>query len=359
LGTLCKRAPAMTEKTKKVIMYSFTTISLLISSLGAILFGGCKQEETNDCRSKGAILETFITPEGKEAYIFENGAAFINNNGSCEFVLQYFDPNFLSNNYKVDATGKFLITNEGLFPVKNEFIDNVQSYSVFTDLFIKSIADTHLYWSGFTLQSPAAKTVSDYVALRKCILDGTCTFFDNKIELASDPLIVTNQVLKFTSVAPTPRMVTAKTSIESEINFFEKDADLWFQADYFLESGTPFSIADFENSYFDEGPGPRVVIRNNVLSVENKFGAKKEYFQSSPVSIPSKKWFTVKVHLKFNNLTAGVIELWQDGIKVISATGINLPTSNSIQNRVEVGVTATSVGCVLFMDNIKISSSPF
>lgn len=334
-------------------------INLLISILSVILYSGCKQEETDDCKAKGAILETFITREGKEVYIFENGALFVNNNGSCEFLLQYFDPNFLSSNYKVDATGKFLITSSGLFPVKNEFIDNVEPYSVFTDLFVKSIADTHLYWSSFTLQSPAAQTVSDYVTLRKCILTGTCTFIDNKIELSADPVSVTNQVLKFTSVAPTASMVTAKASIASEISFFDKGSDLWFQADYYIESGEPFSIVDFENSYFDEGPGPRVVIRNNVFSVENKFGAKIEYFQSSPVKIPIKKWFTVKVHLKFNNMAAGIIELWQDGIQVISATGINLPTSNSIQNRVEVGVTATSVGCVLLMDNIKISSLPF
>lgn len=340
-------------------MHTPVRINLLISILSVILFSGCKQEDTDDCKSKGAILETFISPEGKEVYIFENGAAFINNNGSCEFVLQYFDPNYPSNNYKIDATGKFLITDEGLFPVKNEFIDNVEPYSVFTDLFLKSIADTHLYWSSFTLQSPAAQTVSEYVALRKCILAGTCTFIDNKIELAPDPESVTNQVLKFTSFAPIAGMVTAKASIESEVNFFEKSSDLWFQADYYIESGEPFSLVDFENSYFNEGPGPRVVIRNNVLSIENKFGAKKEYFQSTPVNIPTQKWFTVKVHLKFNNLATGIIELWQDGTQVISATGINLPTSNSIQNRVEVGVTATSVGCVLLMDNIKISSSPF
>jgi hypothetical protein len=101
------------------------------------------------------------------------------------------------------------------------------------------------------------------------------------------------------------------------------------------------------------------LIRNNVLSVENKLGAKKEYFQSSPVNIQTNKWFTVKVHLKFNNGATGIIELWQDGTQVISATGINLPTSNSIQNRVEVGVTSTSVGCVLLVDNIRISASPF
>lgn len=334
-------------------------IKLLISILSVVLFIGCEHEEKNDCKSKGAILETFITPDGKEVYIFEDGSLFVNNNGSCEFVVQYFDPNFLVNNYKIDATGKFLLTDEGLFPVKNDFIDNVESYFAFTDLFIKSIADTQLYWSSFTLQSPAAPSVSDYVALRKCILAGTCTFIDNKIELASDPVSVTNKVLKFTSVAPTSSMVTAKACMESQIVFFDKDSDLWFQADYYIQSGMPFSIVDFENSYFEGSPGPRVDIKNSALSVENKFGAKKEYVQSSPVNIPTNKWFTVKVHLKFSNNATGIIEVWQDGTQVISAAGINLPSSNSVQDRIQIGVTATSVGCVLLMDNIKISASPF
>jgi Polysaccharide lyase len=166
-------------------------------------------------------------------------------------------------------------------------------------------------------------------------------------------------VLKFTSIAPTANMITAKASIESTINFFDKGSDLWFQASYYVESGIPFSLADFENSYFDSSPGPRVVIRDSKLSIENKFGAKKEYFQLSPITIPSKQWFTVKVHFKFSNDAEGVIELWQDGKQVISAKGMNLPTTNSIQNSVELGITSTSVDCVLLMDNVKISASPF
>ncbi|MFM9836840.1 MAG: heparin lyase I family protein [Cyclobacteriaceae bacterium] len=335
-------------------------IVLVTLTLCVILFSGCKKDEqSNDCKSRGDTLETFISPEGKEFYLFKDGTAFVNNNGSCEFVIQYFDPDFLSKSYKIDATGKFLITDGGLFPIKNEYTDNFEKYPKFSDLFLKSIADKDLYWSGFTLLSPAAPTISDYVALRSCILGGTCTFIDNKIELAMDPMDNANKVLKFTSVAPTANMITAKASIESTINFFDKGSDLWFQASYYVESGIPFSLADFENSYFDSGPGPRVVIRDSKLSIENKFGAKKEYFQLSPITIPSKQWFTVKVHFKFSNDAEGVIELWQDGKKVISAKGMNLPTANSIQNSVELGITSTSIDCVLLMDNIKISALPF
>lgn len=54
-----------------------------------------------------------------------------------------------------------------------------------------------------------------------------------------------------------------------------------------------------------------------------------------------------------------MIELWQDGDLRISERGINLPTANSVQNRVEIGVSATSVGSVLLVDNMRISETPF
>jgi len=77
------------------------------------------------------------------------------------------------------------------------------------------------------------------------------------------------------------------------------------------------------------------------------------------ITIPQGEWFTVKVHLKYSNENDGIIELWQDGALLISTAGINLPTSNSIQNVLEVGVTATSIGCILLFDNMRISEIPF
>ena len=334
-------------------------LSLFVILCCIVAFIGCKKDIKEDCNLKGPVLENFISPEGNQIYIFEDGKAYFNENGTCKFILQYFDPNFLFNNYKIDATGKFIKTEGDLFPVKNNFTENMQTYSDFREMFLKSITDTNLYWNTFTIQSPAARSVNDYVALRSCILKNTCTFLDNKIELSSDPLDPSNKVLKFTSVAPSSNMVTAKASIESLICYYDKGSDLWFQSNYFIESGQPFSIVDFENSYFDERPGPRVVLRNNIISLENKFGSKKEYFQLSPIKVPANKWFTLKVHLKFSNTDNGIIELWQDGIKIISATGINLPSSNSIQNSIEVGITATSLSTVLLVDNILISDSSF
>jgi hypothetical protein len=322
----------------------------------------CQQDdntkELNTCNSNG-LLETFTTPAGEEIFIYEDGKLYTNDNGSCTFALQYFETYFLENNYVTDNSGTFLKEGGNLFPTKNNYIEDFENQSAFKDLFISSLSDTDLYWTNFTLQSPAAPEVSDYVALSECILDETCTFIDNKIELVNDPIDASNKVIKFTSVAPTANMITSKSSISSTINFYLKDADVWFQADYYIESGMPFSIVDFENTYFFQSPGPRVIIRNNKLEFENKFGAKLNIENNTGMTVPENQWFKLKVHLKYSNENNGIIELWQDETQIISATGINLPTSNSIQNILEVGVTASSEGCVLLFDNMRISETSF
>jgi len=310
--------------------------------------------------SSNELLETFTDPSGQNIYIYEDGKLYTNTNGLCEFELQYFEPNFLQTNYLINDNGIFLVKDAGeLFPTKNNFIENFEDATLFTDLFIRSLADTNLYWTNFTLQSPAAPTVPDYVTLSQCIIEGTCTFIDNKIELVNDPTNFSNKVLKFTSVAPTANMVTSKSSMSSTINFYLKNSEIWFEADYYIESGVPFGIVDFENSYFYQHPGPRVVIRDNKLEFENKFGTKINIDNNSGVTVSQNQWFTLKVHLKYSNENDGIIELWQDGIEIISETGINLPTSNSIQNVLEVGATASSDGCVLLFDNMRISETAF
>jgi Polysaccharide lyase len=324
---------------------------------------GCSKNavpgDPSGCDEEG-LLETYFTLGLEEVFINDDGTAYINDNGVCTFALQYFNPNFLTDNYVSDDSGVSIIGEGGsLIPTKSNFIDDFENYATFTDLFFKTPADTQLYWTTFTLQSPATPTVPDYVALRKCILDGTCTFIDNRIDIVADPLDPTNQVIKFTSIAPSEEMITAKSSIASSLNYFLKDSDVWFQADFYIESGMPFSFIDFENAYFFSQPGPRVIVRRDKLAIENKFGAKANYTHNLDVNIPLQQWFSIKVHFKYSNTDDGIIELWQDGVQLISTTGINLPTSNSLQNELQVGVTATPVGCVMLVDNMRISETAF
>jgi len=197
------------------------------------------------------------------------------------------------------------------------------------------------------------------VALSKCILDKTCDFLDNQITIIEDPSDSNNKVIEFNSVAPTEGMITSKCSITSGLNYFKNESDVWYVADYYIRSGMPYSLVDFENSYFEGSPGPRVAIRNNKLELENKFGAKLRFESNTSTEVPIEKWFTIKVHLKFSNESSGILELWQDGVQTISTIGINLSKSNAIQNLIEVGISATQENTVLLMDNLRISETEF
>jgi len=340
--------------------FNYYTMRYLLLMI-IIFMVGCKNNDPSllSTCSTEELLARFITTNGEEAFIYKDGKLYSSTNGTCNFELQYFDSNFMVSNYLTNSDGTFLLMGDDLFPTKNNYTEDFEDSSSFKDLFISNPSDTSLYWTNFTLQSPGAPEVSDYVALSQCILGGTCSFIDNKIELTTDPEDALNTVLKFTSVPPTADMVTSKSSISSTINFYTKNSEVWFEADYLIESGMPFSIVDFENSYFFGHPGPRVVIRNNKLEFENKFGNKLNLNNNSGISITKNQWFTLKVHLKYSNSKEGIIELWQDGKPIISTAGINLPTSNSIQNILEVGATASPEGCVLLFDNMRISQTEF
>lgn len=64
------------------------------------------------------------------------------------------------------------------------------------------------------------------------------------------------------------------------------------------------------------------------MALENKFGAKDSFRLDKNIEVPLEKWFTVKLHFKFDETDNGLIELWQDGDLLMSIHGKNLPTAN-------------------------------
>ncbi|WP_299433711.1 heparin lyase I family protein [uncultured Aquimarina sp.] len=348
----------------KLIFYFQYTGSVFLILL-SFCFLGCSNTDESvpnnsvDCNPGQAIINSFENSDGINR-IYDDGKLFIINNNSCSFFGQYFDPDFLEDNYAITDQGIFIRTDSGeLFPINNNFTDTFENYDTFLSLFIQSTSDIDKFWGNMTLQSPTTPNLEDYVALRNCIFENTCDFIDNKIELAVDPTLATNTVLKFTAVAPTPDMVTSKASLASVLPYFTKSDDIWFQADYYLTENRPYSLVDFESSFFFGSPGPRIIIRNNQIAFENKFGTKILYTQSNGISLPTADWFTLKVHLKYSDTNDGVLQVWQGNILIIDTTGINLPTSNSVQNSLEIGISATDVSSTIYMDNLRISDTSF
>ena len=332
-----------------------------IFGLQCLFLLACGTDDTplQSCPESNLILDQFTQPTGEEYILTSDGQIYQVSNGECENVGLYFDEGFREENYLENEEGAFLIAGNDLIKTKNEWIEDFETYPNFNSLFLLSIQDSSKFWSTMTLQSPATPTVSEYVDLRNCIFDGSCDFIDNKIELAQDPIGSPNQCLKFTNTAPAPDMVTAKSSIQSGQQFFELGDELWFECRFFIENAFPFSLVDLENRLFDGSPGPRLVISNDRLAIENKFGAKDFFRHDKNILVPLNQWFTVKLHFKFDHTSNGLIELWQDDTLLFSVNGKNLPTSNSIQNSLEIGISASSDNGGLYIDDMRISESPF
>ncbi len=309
------------------------------------------------CQDSALVLGSMM--DGTVRYlVLTDGNVYQDSASACKLVGKYFTPGFEKDNYTHVGANIFIKTPDGPFPVRTEYKESFERYGVFKDLFLSNIHDTDKYWNAMTLLSPLSPTIPDYVALRNCILAGTCTFKDNRLDLMPDPSNATNHFLKCTAVAPTSGMITSKSSIETTIAYFVSGDDLWYQARYFFTDAFPYSIVDFESQWFDLSPGPRIVFDNGALAIENKFGPKLKFRQSVPVRVPKNQWVTVKVHFNFN-ADSGTVDLWQDGNKILSIVGPNLPLSIAVQTNIEVGITSTDSACVLYVDDVKISKNGF
>ncbi len=312
-----------------------------------------------DCPTGDDVLEAYEI-DGRDVILSAEGAAWIARGDQCRFAVQNFDPDFAAQHYAIEGDDVWALTDEGeRVAVVQTFAEDFERAGTFVDLIATRVEEADRFWTGFTTQDPDHPEVADYVALRACILDGTCDFTQNRAEIVPDPDDPTNHALHLTAVKPSAGMVTSKMSVESNLVYFVQGMDLWFPANYRVEGPLPYSLVDFENPYFEGSPGPRVVLAEGALAVENKFGEKRKFRQDNPVPVPLGAWFTVTVHLRLEHTDDGLIEVWQDGALVLSARGETLPTYHAIQASLEVGISATDEATTLLVDDVRISDAPF
>jgi len=155
-------------------------------------------------------------------------------------------------------------------------------------------------------------------------------------------------------------MVCAKASLETELLHFTKGDDVWFSGWFLIRAGHPLTLMDLESTWIAEGPGPRLIIEHGCLAVELKWADKPLYRQpeSRRLPVPRGKWFRLRVHYVLSEAEDGVIEVWQDDQRIISAAGRNLPLADAILNRLEIGITATQEQATVLVDDLEIGAKP-
>jgi hypothetical protein len=283
--------------------------------------------------------------------------------GRLTFVQHLYDPDFLARNYVVVAgiPNKRDPDTGTLYPTRRAFDEGFEGAGSLGDLI-----GPRRGWTSFTLQSPRAPTIPAYNALRRRILTGQGGFLDNRIEVSREQAHSGSASLKCVSVPPSRGMVTAKASLSTSLLHFVRGDDVWFAGWYLVPEGSslPFTLMDLESTWLEEHPGMRVMLDPpGHLMLELKWIDKPKYRQvkGREVRFPIGRWVEIRLHLRLSETSDGLVELWQDGVKLIEARGQTLPLASTIYDDLEVGISAHSFGpdpATLFVDDLRIAATP-
>lgn len=309
-----------------------------------------------------SLVETTIVSEGVTYKLYRGDIYRVSKRtGKWEFVVQGYDPNFYKENYVEKDDAIFRKGPDGkLYAVKFFFSDDFENARTIGDLI-----GIERGWTAFTLQSPKAPTVPDYVRLRKRILEKGDGYLDNRVEPTGEIAHSGQGALKTYSVPRIPQLITHKASLETELLHFVRGDDVWFSGWYYVpkSSGMPTTLMDLETTWFKEHPGIRIfMFGEGYAGFELKWGSKPTYRQArgKEIPFPRDRWVHLAYHLTLSEKQDGVVQLWQDGKRIVDARGQTLPLEHTIYNSLEVGLSAysrTERPATLYVDDIMIANS--
>jgi hypothetical protein len=276
-------------------------------------------------------------------------------------IWKPYDKNFYSKNYQVEGGQIYILDSEAgeRYPVKRFFSEGFEDASSVRDLI-----GLDRGWTSFTLQSPGAPGIGDYVKLRKRILGGESGFVENVVEPSRRRARSGLQCLRTLAVAPTSGMVCSKASLDTMLLHFTKGDDVWFSAWYYFERAGEFiTLMDLETTFVRGWPGMRIRVNQGCLDMELKWPPKRVYRQSSEDRrlVPIGQWVHIQARLGLSELDDGIIQLWQDGDLLVDQRGKTLPFAEAVYNDLEIGLSAYNGGSdavSLYVDDVVISAEP-
>jgi hypothetical protein len=308
-------------------------------------------------------VERTVTVNGTTYKIYNGSLYRVNERAhKWEFAQQVYDPDFYAKNY-IERNGTICrkASNGELLPVKKSFADDFENAKQLVDLI-----GLKRGWTSCELQSPKTPTVNDYVKLRNRILKGESDFLDNRVEPSSEVVKGGKNSLRAVSMPPSRGMVTAKSSLSTELLHFVKGDDVWMSIWCYVPvgSGMPFTVLDLETTWISQHPGMRIVILDGKHACFQLKGFEHPYYcqpKGKEVLFPTGRWVHLKSHLTLSEKEDGVIQMWQDGQKIIDTYGQTLVLAQAIYNSFEIGISAYNEQgktAILFVDDVSISDQP-
>ncbi|MCC6511061.1 MAG: hypothetical protein IT423_18310 [Pirellulaceae bacterium] len=310
-------------------------------------------------------LELIYETDGRKVFVVDDGNAYRETKPgeAWELVTRVFDPEEVQRSYTIEDGKTYRVSpdTQKRFEVLNELVESFEDVECGLPGLRELVSEQRLRWGSFTLQSPEAPTVADYVAHRQKMLAGQADFRDCRLEPTSEKVHSGNRSLKCVAPSKPDDMITCKASLSSPLVYFRNGDHFWFEAFYWAELSLPMTLIDLECEFVAEHPGIRLrIFDDETLGIELKALDKPTYRQpeQSRVTFPRGKWVRVRVHFALST-TDGKMEVWQDGQKVLDRTGMTLPFRSAIYNSLEVGISAHSnpkQPCVLYVDDLRCSS---
>jgi hypothetical protein len=329
---------------------------ILIYALLRALIGGGNGGGDNGIINASDLKGVYKEVSGQKVFITENQLYSVRADGSLEKIPIYYDENYFENNYIVESGAIYRKGENGeKFQVRKQMSEDFENA-----VSIRDLINSARGWNDILLQSPLAKTVSEYNVLKNnCISKGECDFTGNSLSISNEQKHSGSNALKAYAMSPTASMITSKARFGTEILHFVKGDDVWYEAWYYLEKGRPIAFMELESTWINEWPGVRIRMdENDYLMVEFKDYEKPNYKQEAgkEIAFPRKQWVKVKLHLKLD-FENGLIELWQDDKKIISTNAQTLSLPGEIYNTLGFGVTANYHGqdTTLYVDDVRIS----
>lgn len=340
---------------------------LLTATLGLLIAVGCNRGPMIQPVAPEHIDLTY-TSEGETYHLIDTGQAFreVEPGKSWEYVTRVFDPEEVRRSY-VEEDGiiyRVASDTQRRFKTKTSFEDSFDDIPPGLAGLSTLVSEQRHQWGSFTLQSPAAPDIPDYVRLRAELLAGKSDFRDCRLETTAERAHSGPHALKCVAPAKPSSMVTCKASLSSPLVYFRHGDHFWYEAYYWAEESLPLTLVDLECEFVSEHPGIRLrIFEDGALGIELKALDKPTYRQpaASRVTFPLGRWVGVRVHYQLST-TAGLMEVWQDGQQVLQASGITLPFRSAIYNSLEIGISAHSDpkhGCVLYVDDVRCAPSEF
>lgn len=326
----------------------------------ALLLSGCvaayqlMPRDTVASPELAARLEaSAIEVDGVKVAI-DNGDAWRKDGGQWVWHSHLFEPDWYERHYR-ERDGKVLrVADDGAeYPVRYAFSSGFEDAAA-----LPGLIGIEPGWTAFTLLSPRAPEIADYVRLRKSILKGEGDFLDNRIEPVTQRAHGGRQSLRCEAVAPARGMVTSKASIHTELIHFKRNDCVHFSAWYWFDQPLEWAtLMDLETAWIDQHPGPRIVVNSGALELEMKWAAKPKWRQARPLALPTGQWVHIEAEF-FLHESDGRVRLWQDDRLLIDGAGQTLPLADSILNDLEVGLSATAAAATIYVDDVSIERRP-